>query len=52
MASEQSEQTVIDVIIFFYEIGKSKADYLRKESAHILVPKDLLTLSKLKKNFA
>ena len=44
------ENQEIDVITFFYERGKSKADYLRKESAHIVIPKDV-GLSKLKKKF-
>ena len=39
-----------DVITFFYERGKSKADCLRKESAHIVIPKDI-GLSKLKRIF-
>ena len=40
----------IDVITFFYERGKSKADYIRKESAHIVIPKDA-SLSQLKRIF-
>ena len=40
-----------DVITFFYERGKSKADYIRKESAHIVIPKNV-RLSKLKRMFA
>ena len=35
---------------FFNEKGKSKADYIRKESAHIVIPKDT-GLSKLKRVF-
>ena len=38
----------IDVITLFYERGKSKADYISKESAHIVIPKDV-GLSKLKR---
>ena len=34
------ESQEIDVITFFFERGKSKADYIRKESAHIVIPKD------------
>ena len=35
------ENQEIDVITFFYERGKSKADYIRKESAHIKIAKDV-----------
>ena len=42
------ENQEIDVITFFYERGKSKADYISKESAHIVIPKDV-GLSKLKR---
>ena len=31
------ENQEIDVITFFYERGKSKADYIRNESAQMLV---------------
>ena len=41
------ENQKIDVIAFFYERGKSKADYIRKESARIVIPKDV-GLKKLK----
>ena len=34
------ENQEIDVITFFYERGNSKADYLRKEWAHIVIPKE------------
>ena len=44
------ENQEIDVITFFYERGKSKADYISKESAHIVIPKDV-GLSKLKRIF-
>ena len=44
------ETKEIDVITFFYERGKSKADYIRKESAHIAIPKDV-GLSKPKRIF-
>lgn len=29
----------IEVIVFFHEKGKSKADYLRKEKGDIVIPK-------------
>ena len=45
------ENQEIDVITFFYERGKSKADYLKKEPAHIVIPKDV-GLSKLKRIFS
>ena len=45
------ENQEIDVMTFFYERGKSKADYLRKESAHIVIPKDV-GLNKLKTIFS
>ena len=45
------ENQEIDVITFFHESGKSKVDYLRKESAHIVIPKDA-GLSKRKRIFA
>ena len=41
------ENQEIEVITFLYERGKSKADYLRKESVQIAIPKDV-GLSKLK----
>ena len=44
------ENQEIDVITFFSERGKSKADYIRKESAHIAIPKDA-GLSKPKRIF-
>ena len=44
------ENQEIDVITFFYERGKSKADYIRKESAHIVIPK-YASLSQLKRIF-
>ena len=44
------ENQEIDVITFFYERGKSKADYIRKESAHIVIPKDV-ALRKVKRIF-
>lgn len=31
-----------EVIVFFHEKGKSKADYLRKEKGHIVIPKKIL----------
>ena len=31
----------IEVILFLYEKQKSKADYLRKEKAHIVIPKNI-----------
>ena len=45
------ENQEIDVITFFYERGKSKADYIRKESAHIKIAKDVGS-SKLKRIFS
>ena len=45
------EDQEIDVMTFFYERGKSIADYLRKESAHIVIPKDV-GLNKLKTIFS
>ena len=44
------ENQEIYVITCFYGRGKSKADYIRKESAHIVIPKDV-GLSKLKRIF-
>ena len=46
-------ESEIEVIVFFYEKGKSKADYIRKETAHVVVPKDLNTINlvRLKKIF-
>ena len=44
------ENQEVDVITFSYEKGKSKADYLRKESAHIVIPKHV-GLSILKRIF-
>ena len=44
------ENQEIDVITFFSGRGKSKADYIRKESAHIAIPKDA-GLSKPKRIF-
>ena len=44
------ENQEFDVITFFYERGKSKADYLKKESVHIEIPEDV-GLSKVKRTF-
>ena len=44
------EKQAIDVATFFYERGKSKADYLKKESVHIEIPKDVGS-SKVKRTF-
>ena len=44
------ENQEIDVINFFYKRRKSKADYIRKESAHIVIPRDV-SLSKLRRIF-
>ena len=44
------ENQEIDVITSFYETGKSKADYLRNESADIVIPKNV-GLSKVKRIF-
>ena len=41
------ENQEIDVITLFYEREQSKADYIRKESAHIVILK-YVGLSKLK----
>ena len=38
----------IQVIVFFYEKGKSKMDYSRKETAHKVITKNV-NLVKLKK---
>ena len=42
-----TENQEIDVITLFYEREQSKADYIRKESAHIVILK-YVGLSKLK----
>ena len=44
------ENQEVDVITFFYERGKSKADYSRRESAHNVIP-EYVGLSKLKRIF-
>ena len=44
------ENQEIGVITLFFERGKSKADYFRKESAHIVIPKDI-GLTNLKRIF-
>ena len=51
MSISVMENQEIGVITLFYERGKSKADYIRKESAHIVIPKDI-GLSNLKRIFA
>ena len=51
MSISVMENQEIGVITLFYERGKSKADYIRKESAHIAIPKDI-GLSNLKRIFA
>ena len=44
------ENQEIHFIAFFYERGKSKADYIEKEPPHIVIPKDD-GLNKLKRMF-
>ena len=44
------ENQEIDVITVFYERRKCEAYYIKKESAHIVIPKDV-GLSKLKRIF-
>ena len=40
----------VEVLVFFYDWGKTKADYRQKETNHVVLPREV-TLNSLKKLF-
>eukprot|EP00111_Clytia_hemisphaerica_P009766 TCONS_00028636-protein len=45
----EQEEVQVEVVVFFYQLGKTKADYAHKETAHIMIPKNIKSLAALKR---
>ena len=44
----ESRESVVECIVIFYQKGKSKLDYVRKERFRASIPSEITNLTKLK----
>ena len=43
------DEAIVETIVWYYEVGKTKSDFTKKEKMTITLPRNISTLSTLRK---